>query len=199
VLLSRVYYEELAPAARFRPKSFYDKDLPERIKAAARFAFADAARKQLGLEKVDGATEAFFKSGETITSNMVSSITEVLEGTAERTIRDQARNTLVHNAKQERGARWRRIPSADACPFCRMLSINGAIYKSETTALASHDWCKCEARVARPGGTVEVPDYMSSWRDDYEKARDAAHERGDHVNADSIVNAWNRQLRADAK
>ncbi len=42
-------------------------------------------------------------------------------------------------------SRFRRIPSADACWWCLMLSTRGAVYISADTALSSHDLCRCSA------------------------------------------------------
>lgn len=165
------FYEDLAPARSYIPKVFPDDTLQDRLAASARFAVVS----------------------ETDTESL-------LEGTGVRAIRDVSRNTLIKNVREE-GGRWARIPAPDACGFCRLLGARGPVYRSEHAALASHDKCKCKARIARPGMTLERPAYMAGWNDDYKRHRRSVIDAGGPVTGkagrNAIVNSWNRELFAD--
>lgn len=58
----------------------------------------------------------------------------LLAGTLQRAIFNGARDTTALNVERERGARWARHASANACPFCKMLATRGAVYASESSA-----------------------------------------------------------------
>lgn len=118
-----------------------------------------------------------------------------LEGTGVRAIRDTARNTLIENVKGE-GGKWYRIPKEDACGFCRLLGTRGPVYRSEHAAAASHDKCKCEVAVQRPGMSHTRPAYMNAWDNDYRIARRETLDLGRSPSLDNIVNTWNRNIRA---
>lgn len=57
-----------------------------------------------------------------------------LQGSAMRAVFDGSRDTMIHNVDRERGARWARHASANACGFCRMMATRGAVYRSEEAA-----------------------------------------------------------------
>ena len=59
---------------------------------------------------------------------------ELLSGTLQRAIFNGARDTTLANVERERGARWARHASANACEFCRMLATRGAVYSSSESA-----------------------------------------------------------------
>ena len=58
-----------------------------------------------------------------------------MSGTLQRTIANGARNTTALNADFEPGARWVREAAEDACEFCRLMAIRGAVYRTELSAL----------------------------------------------------------------
>lgn len=165
------FYEDLSPTSSYIPKAFPDESFEDRLAASARYAVVSPTETE-----------------------------SVLEGTGIRALHDVSRNNLIKNVRQERG-RWARIPAPDACGFCRLLGARGPVYRSEHAALASHDRCKCRARIARPGMTLERPDYMSGWNDDYLRHRQSVINAGGPVTGkagrNAIVNSWNRELFAD--
>lgn len=57
-----------------------------------------------------------------------------LAGSLQRAIWNMSRDTILLNVDRERGARWARHASANACAFCRMLASRGAVYSSEAAA-----------------------------------------------------------------
>lgn len=57
-----------------------------------------------------------------------------LSGVLQRGVWGTARDTTVLNAESERGARYARHASANACEFCRMVATRGAVYTSAATA-----------------------------------------------------------------
>lgn len=95
--------------------------------------------------------------------------TQALTGTATRSVFRQSRRTVRDNAAAEK-IRWARHASANACGFCRMLAIRGAVYHDEARANASHDHCHCIAVPDRDGLYVPAP-YVEKWQADYEAAR----------------------------
>lgn len=119
-----------------------------------------------------------------------------LERTGIRAIHDSARNTLIENVDREQG-KWLRIPGPNACGFCRMLGTRGPVYHSEHAACASHDGCKCEVHVQRPGmPVIAQPDYMRPWHGEYEAARRQVRLEGKRTTMDNIVRQWNKDIRA---
>jgi len=118
--------------------------------------------------------------------------TRALIGSAERAVMDQSRGTILENVEAEEGATWARHASANACPFCRMLSTRLDVYRSEETAsFLAHDSCHCIAVMVRPGDEYEPPPYVAQWEEQYIQARKDAGS-GDPKD---ILSAWNRALR----
>lgn len=92
-----------------------------------------------------------------------------LGGSISRAVTDVATDTLVgatHSDGRARG--WSRILEPGACPFCRMLSDRGAVYRSSTVRFASHDNCRCsvapEFAVGRDDREVSEVPYVASRR-----------------------------------
>jgi hypothetical protein len=111
-----------------------------------------------------------------------------LEGTLQRAVFDGSRNTTILNVERTR-SKWARHASANACAFCRLMSIRGAVYNSQTTAAADfHDHDRCIA-VEDRDGTYESPGYVAQWQDEYDKAR-ANSGSGD---PNKILAAWRSQ------
>lgn len=164
------YYADLAPQNRYVPVPFEDTTLRDRLSASARFAVVSP-------------------------TDTVS----LLEGTGIRALHDTARETLIRNVQKEKG-RWARVPAYDACGFCRLLGTRGPVYRSKHAALASHDGCGCEARIARPGMSIQRPKYMDGWNDDYERVRSRVEARNGPTTGkegrNAIVNEWNKELFA---
>lgn len=160
------YYHDLAPRNRYVPKPFPDDTLPDRLAASARSAVASD-----------------------------TDTTARLQGSGVRALHDVSRNTLIENVRKERG-KWARVPAYDACGFCRILGTRGPVYRSKTVALASHDGCGCEARVARPGSRLVLPKYMDGWNDDYRRHVGAAKGKYGRDQINAIANSWNRELFA---
>jgi hypothetical protein len=111
----------------------------------------------------------------------------LLQGSANRTVMNASRETILHNVDREPGALWVRHASANACGFCRMLATRGAVYRSKASAShvvgrrgrtrgtrkmsdKYHDHCHCIAVPVRPGDTYTAPDYVKQWEADYREA-----------------------------
>lgn len=90
--------------------------------------------------------------------------------------RDTVRRSLVADPQ---GTGWRRVTSAGACGFCRMLAGRGEVYSAETADFASHDWCGCAAEPVYGGDLQAVRTYAPSQRrrSDETRARDNARAR----------------------
>ncbi len=59
-----------------------------------------------------------------------------MSGTLQKTIANGARHTTELNANFEPGSRWVREAAEDACEFCRLMAIRGAMYRTEASALS---------------------------------------------------------------
>lgn len=92
-------------------------------------------------------------------------------GSTERHIFTAARDTVVDNATRE-GVRFARYASANACPWCRVLATRKPVFKDAGNAVRGHNNCHCIAVPVRPGDTYSPPDYVKTWLDDYNAARD---------------------------
>jgi hypothetical protein len=100
----------------------------------------------------------------------------LLAGAAQRYVLGGARDTLTFNATRE-GVRFARHASATACPFCRMLAAQGAVYHSKATAKGLHgfhDHDHCMPVPVRPGDHYTPPDYVAGWKGEYDRARRVA-------------------------
>lgn len=95
-----------------------------------------------------------------------------IAGSVERAVRDVDRVTQVRNARRDPAKpRVARDTAAGACAWCAMLATRGAVYRSESTAMAaSHDHCKCSPVTVFPGENYQPPDYYARYEDAYEKA-----------------------------
>ncbi|ATL70773.1 VG15 protein [Nocardia terpenica] len=114
----------------------------------------------------------------------------LLAGSAQRSVFNGARQTIVDNAETERGARWARHARPTACRFCQMLATREHVYGSKELALKHstgpkrrptvaparhrddryHDHCRCIAVMVRPGEKYSPPAYVDQWTHDYEHA-----------------------------
>lgn len=178
-LLTADWYESLPGDPTFRAASA--PVLPERLEGTARWAAG-----------------AIFTGGK---------VEEIVAGSAKRHVFNASRETVLENTSRE-GATWARYASANACPFCRMLSTRGNVYASEAAATKVggrgstgkrgkgirtrgnqsigsryHDNCRCMAVPVRGGDSYSPPDYVEKWEAEYSEARKAA----DGVDAKSIL------------
>lgn len=113
-----------------------------------------------------------------------------LSGTMQRAVFNGARDTTLVNVQHEKGAKFARYASANACEFCRLMAIRGAVYLSQKSgSFKAHDKCHCVAVEVRPGADYNPPSYISDWNSQYVKARKSA-ESG---SPKAILAAW-RQL-----
>lgn len=126
-----------------------------------------------------------------------------LGGAATKELFDVSRRTVIENAAVE-GVRWARHASANACGFCRLLAIKGAVYRTEEAATAmkhtdaqGHDHCHCIA--VQVYSKYEPPAYVEQWKRDYEAARAAgAKTPGQIANAMDYLPGGRRYKGDDA-
>lgn len=115
---------------------------------------------------------------------------DLVKGSLTRTIYDGSRDTIATNVDRERGARWARHASANACGFCRMLATRGAVYASKDTAAPDnryHDHCHCVAIEVRPGHSYEPPAYVEQWNRDYAEAAKQARTNGGAIDPKQVA------------
>lgn len=112
--LSAVWYEEAAPELNYVPVPAPLPDL-EVFRENAAWALGSGD----GLDDPQAARAKLF-------------------GSMQRAVWDADRETMVHNAEAEGGARWVREAGPQACPFCKMLSTRavttGTYYSSREAA-----------------------------------------------------------------
>ena len=92
-------------------------------------------------------------------------ITELTRSEVNRPYRD----TILSNTKRDPAAvGWRRLASASACGFCKMLAGRGSVYKRDTATFGAHDNCGCTAAPVFGKGDVgpeaDAMQYMASGR-----------------------------------
>ncbi|QXN76686.1 hypothetical protein [Mycobacterium phage Maco6] len=165
-VVSLQYYEELKPRSLYVPEPYVDESLEPRLRRTVQYAVSEAS----------------------------PDAESILNGAGIRAIRDQSRSTLITNVQVE-GGRWGRIPAADACGFCRLLGVRGPVYKSQNAAMASHNNCRCQVGVERPGMSYTRPKYMAGWNDEYEAAKSRVSERRQRQSLKNIVREWNKMIR----
>lgn len=98
-----------------------------------------------------------------------------LNGVAQRYIYNQARESIIENARAQ-GIKFARITRADGCAFCRMLASRGFVYDEDTGGVgenAYHDHCRCVLLPKRRGiSEMNVPN-LSKFRAEYYSARES--------------------------
>lgn len=84
--------------------------------------------------------------------------------TFQRMVFDGSRNVVVGSAKLE-GVPWHRDALPDACPFCRLLTVDPSAYNGKYVDMPSHNHdCRCLAVVSRGENVYTHPDYVDAWR-----------------------------------
>lgn len=116
-----------------------------------------------------------------------------LSGALQRSVFNASRDTIIENVTRE-GVRWARHASANACQFCKMLATRGDVYKTESTAMKSHDNCHCIAVPVRSNDTFEPAPYVADWEKQYVAAR---RESGSG-DPKAILAAWRQLDKASA-
>ena len=94
-----------------------------------------------------------------------------------RSVKDASRETIMASSIADPAAQgWRRLASAKACGFCRMLADRGAVYSSSSVSFGAHDHCSCVATPAFGGGAEMVRPFAPSTRNisDADRARTRA-------------------------
>lgn len=74
-----------------------------------------------------------------------------LAGLVDKLVKDQGRDTIKRNVKNDPNARYARIPNGNACGFCKMLGSRGFVYHSEEKAGSEgqyHKKCNCQIAVS---------------------------------------------------
>lgn len=106
-----------------------------------------------------------------------------LEGVTDKLVLDVGRNTLIENIERDRKAHaWARIPEADCCYFCAMLSTRGAVYRTEETAsFEAHDHCRCNVEPLF-GDVYEPTAQVREWQALYVTAQKNAPPGVDKIN-----------------
>lgn len=140
-----------------------------------------------------------------------------LAGSSKRMVADASRTTVVRNAEQE-GVKWVRLAAPDACAFCKVLALRGAVYNTygveedelgvQRTVVVGrngrprgkrqigesyHDHCRCVAVPVRAGQEWNPPDYVDDWQQQY---RDAAKEAGGSHSLKDILSKMRAAERA---
>lgn len=106
-----------------------------------------------------------------------------LQGVTDKMILDVGRNTLLENIERDRQAKaWARIPEANCCAFCALLSTRGAVYKTEETAsFEAHDHCRCNVEPLF-GEHYEMTAQVREWEALYKKATSEAPPGANKIN-----------------
>ena len=95
----------------------------------------------------------------------IARLVEVMRGEVSRPYRD----TVLTNRRRDPAAvGWRRLASASACGFCKMLAGRGTVYKQATAGFGAHENCGCTAAPVFGKGDVgpeaSAIQYMASRR-----------------------------------
>lgn len=80
-----------------------------------------------------------------------------LQGRIDEYVKFSARDTIMRNVRNDRHARYARVPDGGACDFCKMLGSRGFVYHSEdkaggdsfhgTSMDSYHPFCNCQIAV----------------------------------------------------
>lgn len=140
---------------------------------------------------------------------------KALQGSAQRAVMDQSRQTVLENLAAEYGVpmteistpgtRWARHAAANACSFCKLLATRAAVYRSERAALRvvgrSVELTTSDRRRLKQGQGFSTMDQVDpaaidealARRGNYSSARAAARQ------GKLVGDAKTRQLRGSQK
>lgn len=98
----------------------------------------------------------------------VATAKTLTNGVAQKLVTDTGRNTLIGAIEADKKCRgWAREARPDACSFCALMSIRGAVYRSEKTAdFKAHDHCHC-IPVPLFADHYEPPAHVREWQQLY--------------------------------
>ena len=108
-----------------------------------------------------------------------------VDGIASRLVADVGRGAIVDSVAEDRAAvAVARMAAPDACAFCRVMAIRGAVYKDEQTAgraanskfvgageFKYHDHCRCWAAPVFDGEEWQPQPQIELWERQYRQAR----------------------------
>lgn len=154
------FYSEGAAALA---ADFYD-DSRSAVKVKSRFA-ADAVVLDRAVKIRRGIAWASFPLSLNDVDAAAGRLAEIMRSEVVRPYRD----TILTNRRADADAvGWRRVTSAGACGFCRMVAAKGAVYRDDTAYFAAHDNCGCTAapvfRGGESGPEANVMQYIASGR-----------------------------------
>ncbi|MGW7350952.1 VG15 protein [Streptomyces sp. NPDC054784] len=102
------------------------------------------------------------------------------EAVAQKLVLDSGRDTIRRAVREDRQATgWARTAALNACAFCKMLAIRGAVYEQDTADFQAHDSCHCGAIPIFRGQSFELSDKAKEWERLYREY--AAPHSGDQL------------------
>ncbi|MBB1253178.1 hypothetical protein H3146_07310 [Streptomyces sp. OF3] len=102
------------------------------------------------------------------------------EGAAEKLVLDTGRATVQQAVREDRQATgWARTAALNACAFCKMLALRGAVYEQDTANFQAHDGCHCGVAPIFRGQRFELSDKAKEWERLYREY--AAPHSGDQL------------------
>jgi hypothetical protein len=171
------WYEDLSPESNFRA-SVPDIDFSERLGKSAKWA-------------------VLAPGDATIENRLI--------GVGQRAIFDGSRQTVIDNAKDE-DVRYARIARPDACEFCKMLSLRGAVYWTKESAGkghtidAGHDHCYCTIVPVRGGKWhYTMPDHLKEFQKQYDAAVEVLPSAKNYKGKNTYMKAILAKIREQAK
>lgn len=89
---------------------------------------------------------------------------EHMAGAFQRMVFDCSRQTVINNAKRE-GVPFHRDANEDACPFCRLLTVDPSAHQGKYVDMPAHNHdCRCVAVVSREGNPYTPPEFVEAWK-----------------------------------
>lgn len=102
------------------------------------------------------------------------------EHVAQKLVLDVGRDTIRRAVREDRQAiGWARTAALNACAFCKMLAVRGAVFERETVDFQAHDSCHCGAVPIFRGQSFELSDKARGWERLYREY--AAPHSGDQL------------------
>lgn len=184
-------------AARFYQQQRATAGIPGRFTPTP----ADPSGLEQVRKSIDWATRGLWS-----THPDIAAVKTLTNGVAQKMVVQAGRSTLIDAIEKDTKCRgWARVARPDGCSFCALLSIRGAVYKSERSATvtetgtAYHDHCHC---VPLPvfAEHYEAPAHVREWQRIYQDApygKNAAEARNNfrvalerhRASADQLVSA----------
>lgn len=190
--------DQLVAGLRWATKNLWGRDVLDQVaaieaeieriareeEAADLAAFDEQDLAEVGKDRLEEDTEDAVEPGDGVVRQIQAARAKV-DGITSRLVADVGRGAVIDSVAADPAAvAVARLARPDACAFCRVMAIRGAVYKDEQAAgrganakfvgageFKYHDHCRCWASPLFDGEEWQPQPEVELWQRQYEQAR----------------------------